>query len=375
MRYEKTIIGIVCAVVILLMQITVYPGHDANDLRFSFMVGAGLIGFAYLFFTGKIGMREIIIMAPLSWLIIQGFAWYVPGYTGFEMVEYIGMLGLMFLVSRGESQYVWRALAAMILIQAAFTFLPVHKLYGIPKLWGNSYEGLKTEHNLLLYGFGTVRHRIRFATLMFVGVVACIMMVTNPKENPWWKGAAISTGLLGLFLMWYSFSNTILLCCILTAIALIAEKKPRMAGTLFVLVGITGTLLILGEKFGFVIDEPRKIMWKVALAGTFDSAKHAFFGHGLESWELFTGILPQVNGVGHPHNEYLKLLFENGIVGMLCLFNSLIMIIMFSERKFIPCFGFSMLLLSFATNGMTSYVDMFSITAIMGGLVLGEAKE
>lgn len=163
-----------------------------------------------------------------------------------------------------------------------------------------------------------------------IGVMAmftamCVPLLATRGTKLGWVGA------MALFYpLWRLESSTALLAAVISLIFILFFKVPRKVWIIgVILLTLMGGLFIIYDKP--LADKTRGHMWNLVLK---DSMIHPITGWGLDSFRSFTEQKKHVyvlggsdqDGTGihsgfwdNPHNLYISLLFEWGIIGLLLL--------------------------------------------------------
>lgn len=137
----------------------------------------------------------------------------------------------------------------------------------------------------------------------------------------------IITLFFALFNIVYAQITTAMIICILFVLYYIFAKKYKFNIFLTILIPIVIFIAVvffnIQEYFSFIIVNvfhkstdltSRTIIWSHAISRIFDSNTLFLFGHGIVN----DGMFVNVNGVNwQSHNQYLQLLFEVGLFGLL----------------------------------------------------------
>jgi len=289
-------------------------------------------------------------------LVLVSTANWVSGWSIYWLCYIVGLCGICFIVSSLDSRVVRWVLIGGMISQMYFRYV------GIP---GMDWEIEIDDH---LGGWGTVRHAIRYSTIVFVGILALIKELDTSKR----VYIKIACGVLicfGLFSMVGAYSNALIAIMIIILYTYLVKylgyrkfwSVPIPAW--FALVGVL--LFLLLKPNGFELDSGRIALWSECWHSITESANTFFLGHGTHSYNLFVNT-------AHPHNEYLALWYDFGFIGLFFILGIIGLIICMSFGEMWLLMALIGILISFGTNSVR-YPDMSILLAILSGLAVKHA--
>lgn len=354
----KKYFGIASAILLVSMQL-IFTGAALDELRAFAFAFFGIFGAIILLWINKLSYKHWFLLMPFAYIAIRGLFGYVDGYTIYKIAEYVGIWALMVVASNSDKKYILYALVIAAFIQIAYTYFPINKLYGLNDYWRMQID-IKSNFNMNLYGWGTVRHKIRFATIIISGIIASLVLFKTTKNR-----IHLMAIPLFLFVVLHSYSNTIITLIAIVVICFIARKNITLA--IFAGLFLIFAIKLFGSAYGFGLDSGRSEYWKIAISEPLKNMKF-LFGYGLGYWQLLHGNL-----VGHPHNELLLIFFEHGAIGLLFGFCFYFLMSILKTNNYV-FFGFLIISISFLTNSMINYPDMYSVWALWGGMAIEDCN-
>lgn len=200
---------------------------------------------------------------------------------------------------------------------------------------------------LLVVSFGANRetlgtygnlHRLGLFSSIILPVIAYLMVYTT---KPWWRFLLLVAGIMDLYLLFSSGSRVSWVAFLSGAVFTILiffkgwKKISAILGLFFfsLLVGmIYGLSRIVDSAYYFithVMEEERWIIWSDTIKLLKDnSLLDWWIGHGIGSFRYYfqdyaTFLYDNKFSTNFPHNGFLQVLFENGIIGFIIIFGGL----------------------------------------------------
>lgn len=339
------------AILYVAIQLPLAWNFDLNDGRRAILILAGCLALSVLAWKRKIGMVQWVILAPLLYVIAHSAFFWVGGYTIYHLFFLISIAGIVATVSIADPKWIYRSLLLAIPIQIFFSYL-----VKIP--WF-------LELNNHLGGWGTVRHAIRCSTLMYAGVIAGLQIFKHDK-NPLWRQFAVLNIMGGIFVIFHAYSNIIIAITVCSLILWMVHHEKYYYAVVLTLFAVTVYMYVKPE--GFVIDQGRLLLWNNTLGHIRKDVADLALGKGIGSWGLWATA---VHGdyVGHPHCEFLQILFEHGVAGIIVSHSIFLLLFLLCMGNGNLMIGYTGVSLSFFTNS-GRYPDMALVWAIFAGLAL-----
>jgi hypothetical protein len=344
-----------------------------DDLRWTMLLAFAAGSLFWIARHGANVVDAFVLIAPV-YALARGIIGYVPGYTGFAIAKWFILAALIMAIGRVGKDHVNKLY--WILIASALVQLLV---WLFPTPWKIPNNGLITEYGYWLYGFGSYRHRIRFATAMLTGLIPAFWMIRRIPRNPLsdvqhrvaigFLGIAITGFSIALFFAW---SNTIIACYFVAVLMLFLRPKARKEAKHieYYFFGVAVVVwLLMFKPGGFTIDIPRLNLWQGTLSMIRETIPVAIFGRGPGAFGLIVGSC-------HPHCSLLEIAYNLGAIGgMLSVFVTSLMLCVFGFGNRLALIGFVLVAGSTLTNSLFAYPEMVFFVGIYGGLCAREGYE
>lgn len=314
------------AVLNLLWVGMIGTGYDPGEFATGIIAMAGCGAFLYYAATKRLSIVMAFALIPAVYAGARACFFPVPGYTMFELARILGFCGLVLLVSTCKPKAVY------ILLMASGLWAML-SAYGFEM----SYEVAKKN-----WSWGFMRSHIIFGTVVYGGIVGAYKMITTTEGVSKWAGLIYMC--LGTFAIFHSGSDMIMGIMVLSiCYGLYEYKQKRLALVILALAVVAAVYFRPAGSFG--LRDCRTESWGAVCQGILSSPLGAIFGNGLGAWQLHAGVLGVPN-LGHPHNELLQIIFEQGIVGALLWVCFAFVVLQVSEDKAIRV---ALILLTFST--------------------------
>jgi len=339
------------AVLLILVQLPLVPGLDIGDIDRWLITIAGCGAMLLYAIRNKLTPIDYYVLIPAIVLALVSLANHVPGHTEYAVAYNIGLAGIVMVAMRSKIRPVMWALVATVAIQMIFRYTQI-----IP--W--SMTGLDDKDAL----WGTFRHRIRYSTLIMVGLVGCWYVFEHTRKTKW---LAVIVALAGAAAIALADSNTIQ-AIVAIGIIIWAFRVNKYLG-----MSAAFALLAIALQFGngeWTHTNGRSGIWLSCFTASTDSLKHILIGYGANSWILHTGAIGW-QGLGHPHCSLLEFAFNYGLIAAALAALWYIPIVGISLCRLPIAAGLSAILLSTLTNS-ASYPEVGLLIATFTGLCLNE---
>ncbi len=318
-------------------------GGDISETMFWILSACGFL--SVLLSINKLNFRLAFVFLPIFYMIFRSFFGGILGYTDLIVVRTAGVLGLAFWASRVDRKWIFRGLLISAILQIFFTYAKTIN-------WAADYSEL--------YSWGSMRHRIRYCTMIYAGVLSAWNIYHNKKEPLIWQITAIIGFIAGIATIVHAKSDTIILITALSLAFLILRKYGLVWGLVF-----TSACIMAGTALEMDGLTCRLVWWEYAFEQWRIGLKPALIGFGVGSWQLVCGI----HGFPwHPHNDFLLLLYEQGLIGVLFWFYAFGISFLFGTRNITTTTVFFFLTLSFFTNSGLMYPEMFFLWVLFFGM-------
>lgn len=227
-------------------------------------------------------------------------------------------------------------------------------------------------------GFGRVNstfvHPNQFAFYIIIVIICCSIMLMTQKKKKLIIISILALSILELVLT-YTRGAWVGLA-IAFGIAIIRMKykgKYKFAPLIIAAILIFGNTIL--DRFSGIFSSQKEVsslatrlyIWKNMIA---EAIKSPFFGHGLGSFTDYSNMI--LKWKIEAHNDYLKIFFETGIVGLIVFILLMLSIIknLKSKNNLIITFTFSIflafILMSFIDNIIDNLVSQWYLWALVG---------
>lgn len=345
---KQTAINVLFIVFCVLFFLPIYNNVNLDDLRKNMivMVGCGTIfvmaitqqyrKLSNLFLPG------IVLATTIPAIVLN----WVDGYTVFWLYYMIGAIGISLYTFFVDEKYVVTALLAMAICQIAIEFI-----FGVK--WYTDYGRVDDQHCL---GWGSVRHSIRYSTILYGGFIATWYWIRKLQSR--WKLLLLIPVMAFLFFIFKSYSNTIMAITVVS-LGIMIGKKFGKYGIISFLTFIV-FLYVFIRPSGFGLDGDRAAWWPFVWKEILANKMQFLFGHGLYSWYLNCAS-------AHPHCELFHFIYEFGLFSTILIVGAIMLLGLCSMSTFWVFIGFGGVTSSFLTNS-ARYPDMTLIWMIFLGL-------
>ena len=314
---------------------------------------------AFSFHPGALGdLMRICSALVLLNLIIRNYRLNVPGYLPvYVIVGFILLLAMNFFAPadqvhrRSFSYFIafpGMALAIYYLILTKTDSQPPFSL----KVYATLFSAAVIIQFLIAqFGDGRQAHGI-YSNLHHLGLFASLLIpviayLTYIVGKTWWRWPLIIAGLLSFYLLFSSTSEVswfALFASSILAIVIFFKGWHKLYAALGVLVfsvlggvffGLSRIIGNIAELISQIHEERRWVIWSDTLTMLKDNSLLDWVvGHGIGSFRYFfqdysTYITPRqkIFQTSFPHNGFLQILFENGIIGFLVIFGGLFLLL------------------------------------------------
>lgn len=316
---------------------------------------AGISMTLWLSYKKRLQYQHYVMLAPIAYMAVRGCVGGIWGYTDLLVAETLGVMALAVWASMVESKWIYRALAVASILQIIITVCHL-----VP--WQTGYEQS--------YTYGTMRHHIRFATLMFAGMLSAVWMVQHEKSlNFKLLAWVILPSTIAAIVV--AGSHTILALAAAGLCVIAVLKYGRNA--LYVFAVLAAMAICFEGPKQFTADDGRKSMWKTAIRESTESVPAFLIGHGIGAWELQAGAIGQKN-VGHPHSSILSMVYEQGFIGFVLWAVIVIAALLLCAGEPVLMLLFGLVTASTFTNSLFYYYDIELIWALLLGAAYRRAK-
>ena len=213
------------------------------------------------------------------------------------------------------------------------------------------------------YRWGTVRSTIRYGTLLFAGLPFCWYLTDSEK-----RGVKVAGYVLGAWLVYLIGDAGSDMVLFITGLLLIIMAYFKVQNKVMFVGAVAGFAVSAYFAGLFSVDWVRGSMWTRTIC-----YMSWFFGNGVNAFYLQSGLIG-LEGVGHPHNDLLLLLYNYGIVGTLAILVPIVLVVMTAKINKYVFFPFILIVFSGLSNSIIFYPDMYILFAVFLGLMINDSK-
>jgi hypothetical protein len=347
----QKVYGITTALFIVLSQLFLLNGFDVARVFNNECMLFGICGLALVLW--KVNPAMLFMLLPFCFACIIAPLHWVSGYTAIRLAEILGYTGIMIFVAHSEPKWIFRALIGFVFIQIFYTYFQPNWSMQFPKILNPDNPFFI---NRELYSWGLFRNQNKFSLVMYSCFV--IGLVTIPKEKAFWKMFAILGTIAAFVYSIIPFSNAVVPITILTLSFWLLYKVNWKIACIPIAILVFGVIIF--KLHGFEYDIYRIANIKLCLAHAFDGVDSFFIGHGIGSFKLLIAD-------GHPHNELLNILFEQGILGVIVWLVFLSGVLVLSLYNPLFTVGIALFFAATLTNSLR-YTDVWFMFSILCGL-------
>jgi hypothetical protein len=338
--------AIVVISALILSHVALIPGIDLGDTC-RFVMSA--VGCSALLWYKEVPKAMLPCFAFVGWLLVRSMFGYVPGFTFIHIGAWIGAAGLLLASSHGDEKVLLWGIVVVGVLNLLFKYSPLNE-----HVWARGAINDGWEH-------GIFRHRIRYSTMLFAGIVACARLYRLSDKTPSVLSIVSMTALC--YGVIDSDCNTIIACTALYVWMLVTREAGWKGA---VITGVFAGVMLWFAPREWLLFDHRLMLWGDAWDGVKGLAW--IFGNGVGAWTLTQGV------AGHPHNEIIHTWYNTGLIGVALATLSAGSCLLWSLRSFELTFGVMLLLLSTLTNS-ARYPEVLAVSMIMLGICAGGMHE
>jgi hypothetical protein len=147
------------------MQIPLWGDLARTDMMLFCVVGT-VYGLCVAI-SGKSSVIDCWLLLPAVFVAVMSIGRWVPGYTEYEVLKYVGMAGISMMAMRSNPKLIYWALIATVFLQFFYLFVQFP--------WAIDLQAP--------YGYGVFRHKIRFSTVMFAGLMGAFCRESHLRQQ------------------------------------------------------------------------------------------------------------------------------------------------------------------------------------------------
>ena len=355
---QKHIFGwilLVFTIYIQLPLVSMARSYDYSDARaFAIMAFGAVVLFWFAFSRDKLSKAQLVPICAVGVLFVHSlfFCW-VPGYTIYALSLWLSVMLLAVFVAKCDPEYVSWAFLLIVVVQF---FSNYWKLVPWAHDYGDNYQ------------YGTVRHTIRYTTLLYVGVIGCLELVVKKDRFKIAMGSIMGAVSLYTIFTIRPTSHTIVAITCLTFVVLAIRYSKMIVVPYMVICAVV--VVYVYFKGDMILDHARNGWWSGTLSECFATIKSMVVGRGFYSFPLTHGESSFCTP-WHPHNELINVLYDVGITGTIAILGFVGWITYRLRNSFVRMVGFLGVSGSMLTNSVR-YPDMAFIWAFFIGSALYE---